>query len=50
MYRKSKGEAKKDLGQVLKDRDEGVSPTSIIVSAFLDSWLVDMRDAVSHRM
>ena len=49
LYRKSKSEARKALRQALKDRDEGVSPTTITVSAFLDSWLEDMRDAVSHR-
>ncbi len=49
LYRKSKGEARKALRQALKDRDEGVSPTSITVGAFLDSWLVDMRDVVSYR-
>lgn len=49
LYRKSKGEARKALRQALKDRDEGVSPTSITVGAFLDSWLEDMREAVSHR-
>jgi integrase len=49
VYCKSKGEARKALRQALKDRDEGVSPTTITVGAFLDSWLEDMRDAVSHR-
>ena len=49
LYRKSKGEARKALRQAPKDRDEGVSPTTITVVAFLDSWLVDMRDAVGHR-
>ncbi len=49
LYRKNKGEARKALRQALKDRDEGVSPTSITVGAFLDSWLVDMRDVVSYR-
>ena len=49
LYRKSKGEARKALRQALKDRDEGVSPTSVTVGAFLDSWLVDMQDAVSYR-
>jgi integrase len=49
LYRKSKGEARKALRQALKERDEGVNPTSITVVAFLDSWLVDMRDAVGHR-
>jgi integrase len=49
LYRKNKGEARKALRQALKDRDEGVSPTTITVGAYLDSWLVDMRDAVSHR-
>jgi site-specific recombinase XerC len=49
LYRKSKGEARKALRQALKERDEGVNPTSITVGAFLDSWLVDMRDAVGHR-
>jgi integrase len=49
VYRKSKGEARKALRQALKDRDEGVSPSSMTVVAFLDSWLEGMRDMVSLR-
>ena len=50
LYRKSKGEAKKALRAVLKDRDEGLTPPSkITVGTYLDEWLEDMRDTVSHR-
>jgi integrase len=49
VYRKSKGEARKALRQAFKDRDEGVSPSSMTVVAFLDSWLEGMRDLVSLR-
>jgi integrase len=49
LYRKSKTEAKQALRQALKDRDEGISPNSLTVGAFLDSWLDDMQDTVSHR-
>jgi integrase len=49
IYRKSKTEARQALRQALKDRDEGISPNSLTVGAFLDSWLEDMRDAISHR-
>ena len=49
LYRKSKTEAKQALRQALRDRDEGISPNSLTVGAFLDSWLEDMQDTVSHR-
>ena len=49
LYRKGKAEARKALRQALKDRDEGVNPTSITVGAFLDSWLEEMRGVVTYR-
>jgi integrase len=49
IYRKTKAEARQALRQALKDRDEGISPNKLTVSAFLDSWLEDVRDGVSYR-
>ena len=50
LYRKSKGEARKALRVALKDRDEGITPPSkMTVGKYLDEWLEDMRDTVSHR-
>jgi integrase len=49
LYRKSKTEAKQALRLALKDRDEGISPSTLTMGAFLDSWLEDMRDVVSYR-
>jgi integrase len=49
IYRKTKAEARQALRQALKDRDEGISPNKMTVSAFLDSWLEDVRDGVSYR-
>ncbi len=49
IYRKTKAEARQALRQALKDRDEGISPNKITVSAFLDSWLEEVRNSISHR-
>jgi integrase len=50
LYRKSKGEARKALRAALKDRDEGITPPSkMTVEIYLNEWLEDMRDTVSHR-
>src|SRR5215208_669057 len=49
LYRKTKAEARQALRQALKDRDEGISPNKITVSAFLNSWLEDVRNSVSYR-
>jgi integrase len=49
IYRRTKAEARQALRQALKDRDEGISPNKMTVSAFLDSWLEDVRDGVSYR-
>ena len=47
IYRKSKGEAKRALRQVLKDRDEVISPNKMTAAAHLDSWLEDARYSVN---
>lgn len=49
IYRKTKAEARQALRQALKDRDEGISPSKLTVSAFLSSWLDDVRESVSYR-
>jgi integrase len=50
LYRKSKAEAKKDLRQALKDRDEGIiPPTKMTIGVLLDEWLEEIRENVSHR-
>src|SRR5918998_1585213 len=49
IYRKCKVEAKQALRQALKERDKGISPSKMTVGAFLDSWLEDVRNAVSYR-
>jgi integrase len=48
-YYKTKTGAKQALRQALKDRDEGISPSKITISAYLNSWLEDMQDVVSKR-
>jgi integrase len=49
IYRQSKNEVKQALRQALKDRDDGISPSKLPVAAFLNEWLEDVRDSVSHR-
>ena len=48
IYRKSKGEARKALRHVLKDRDESISSNKMIAAAHLDSWLEDGRQSVAE--
>ena len=50
LYRRTKGEAKAALRQVLQDRDEGIVPVGkMTLNDLLDSWLEDMQVTVSRR-
>ena len=50
LYRKTKVEAKKALREALEDRDDNFVPADkITVGMYLDEWLDERRQTVSHR-
>ena len=49
IYRKTKKEAKQALRAALKDRDDGISPSSLTVNDVLTRWLQESKTEVSTR-
>jgi len=50
LYRKTKTEAKKALREALKDRDDNFVPSDkMTVGMYLDEWMDERRQTVSHR-
>lgn len=50
LYRKTRAEAKKALREALKDRDDNFVPADkITIGLYLDEWLNERRQTVSHR-